>query len=109
MTRKFKNVGHRCREVYTPPYDLAHLARIIHNGADEWDKWNVYLTIGCSGNYIFGPYRVEINTSNGMWRIQSAETIYELRTGEGRTEAEGDLQDCSPKSIHTVLKKVDYK
>lgn len=65
--------------------------------------------IGCTGNYIFGPYRVGINTSNGMWRIQSADTIYGLRMGDGQTGYEGYLQDGSPESIYAVLKKVDYK
>lgn len=109
MAGTFRDKDPRCREVYTSPYDLASLARIISNNADEHDKWKVYTTLGHTGNYIFGPYRVEIDLSEGMWRIQSAETIYGLHAGEGWTESEGDLQDSSPESIYAILKKAGYR
>lgn len=109
MTRKFKDRGPGRREVYTPPYDLAGLAQIISNNTDKYNRWDVYITIGCVGNYIFGPYGVEICTSDRTWRVQSADTIYDLRMGEGHTEEEGSLQDCSAESIHAVLKKAHYK
>lgn len=109
MTRTSGGTDDRHRDVYTSPYDLAGLARIISNSADECYKWKVYITLGRAENYIFGPYRVEIDILNGMWRVQSAETIYGLHAGEGWTEAEGDLQDRSPEAIYAVLKKAGYR
>ena len=106
MTRTFNDAGDVHREVYTSPYDLASLARIISSNTDRYDRWSIYITIGCPGNYIFGPYKVDINTSNGVWSIQSAKTTYDLRMGNGCTEAGGELLDCSAKSICEVLRKV---
>ena len=105
MTRIFKDQLPRYREVYTSPYDLVGLAQIISNSIDEYDRWDVYITIGNSGNYIFGPYKVELHMSNGLWRVQSAETVYDLYMGNGCTEEEGELPDCSVGSIYMVLKK----
>lgn len=105
----FRNKDPRRREVYTSPYDLAGLARIIGNSADEYDEWKVHITLGRTGRYIFGPYRVDIDLRNRMWRVQSAETIHGLHAGEGWTEAEGNLQDSSPGSIYAVLKKAGYR
>jgi hypothetical protein len=109
MTRTFGSTDDRRREVYTSPYDLAGLAKIISSNTDDYDRWDVYITIGCPGSYIFGPYRVEINTSNGQWRIQSAETVYDLRTGNSHTEELGELLDCSTESICGVLRKAGYR
>ena len=109
MTREFKNANDRHREVYTSPCDLAGLAKIISSNTDDYDRWSVYVTIGCPGNYIFGPCRVEINMLDGVWRVQSAETIYDLRTGNGHTNLEGKLQGNNMAGIYSVLKKVYYK
>lgn len=105
MTRTFKDQSSKCREVYTPPYDLAGLAQIISNNIDRYDKWCVYITIGNSENYIFGPYKVELDIRNGLWRVQSAETVYDLHMENGRTEEEGELPDSSIESVYAVLKK----
>ena len=104
-----RSADDRHREVYISPYDLASLAQIISSSTDECDRWDVYITIGCAGNYIFGPYRVEINTSHRVWRIQSAETVYDLHIGNGCTEEEGDMLGCSAESIFYILKKVSHK
>ena len=109
MAGASRNKDPRCREAYVTPYDLVSLARIISSNADEYDKWKVYITIGRTGNYVFGPYEVEIDLQNWTWRVQSAETVHGLHAGEGWTEAEGDLQDNSPESIHVVLKKAGYR
>lgn len=106
MTRTFKSPHSRYREVYTPPYDLASLARIISNNTDKYDRWGVYITIGCPENRVFGPYKVELNMLNGLWCIQSAETVYDLHMGDGcMEEGRGKLPDCSAESVYTVLKK----
>ena len=105
MTRTFKDQPPKCREVYTPPYDLAGLAQIISNNTDRYDQWCVYITIGNSGNYIFGPYKVELDLRNGLWSIQSAETVYDLHMENGHTEEEGELLDCSAGAVYAVLKK----
>lgn len=109
MTRTFGDIDDRHREVYTSPYDLAGLAKIISSNTEDYNRWDVYITIGCPGNYIFGPYKVAINTSNGMWSVQSAETTYDLRMGNGYTEEEGELLDHRAESIYEVLKKVSYR
>lgn len=108
-TRAFKGIDNKHREVYTSLYGLTSLASIISSNTDKYNRWNIYITIGCTGNYIFGPYKVEINTPNGMWRIQSAETVYDLHMGNGHTEEEGELLDCSMESVFYVLKKACYK
>lgn len=109
MTRTFRGTDNKRRQVYVSPYDLASLASIISSNTDGYNRWDIYITIGCAGNYIFGPYRVEINMPSGVWRIQSAKTVYDLHMGNGRTEEEGDMLDCSTESIFYVLKKVGYK
>lgn len=109
MTRIFKDTGDGHREIYTPPCDLAGLAQIVSNNTDRYDRWSIYIAIGCPGNYIFGPYLVAINTSNGMWSIQSAETVYDLRMGNGYTEELGELLSCNAESICEVLMKVSYR
>lgn len=109
MTRTFNDACEGHREVYTPPYDLAGLAQIVSNNTDRYDRWSIYVTIGCPGNYIFGPYLITINTSNGMWSIQSAETVYDLRVGNGYTEERGELLNCNVDSICEVLRKVGYR
>lgn len=106
MTRIFKNQSPKCREVYTSPYDLIGLAKIISNSIDKYDRWRVYIAIGNPGNYILGPYKVELDMRNGLWRIQSAETIHDFHTGNSYTEEEGELLDSSVESIYMVLKKV---
>lgn len=105
MTSTFKDQSPKCRDVYTTPYNLASLAQIIRNNIDRYDRWHVYITIGNSGNYIFGPYKIELNIRHGLWRIQSAETVYDLHVGNGYTEEEGELPDGSAGSIYKVLKK----
>lgn len=109
VTRKFSETDDKHREVYTSPYDLAGLARIISNNAEDYERWDVYITVGCPGNYIFGPYRVEINTSSGVWRIQSAKTTFDLRMGDGHTEETGELSNCGVESIYEVLRKASYR
>lgn len=104
MTRIFKDQSPKCREVYTSPYDLAGLAKIVSDNIDRYDKWCVYITIGNSRSYIFGPYKVELDIRNGLWRIQSAETVYDLHMGNGCTKEEG-LLSSSTESIYTILKK----
>ena len=86
MTGTFKDQRLRHRAVYTPPWDLAGPAKIISNNADGYDQWDVYITIGSPGNCIFGPCKVELNIRNRLRRIQSAETIYNLHTGNGYTK-----------------------
>lgn len=108
MTRTFKDQSPKCREVYTPPYDLAGLAQIISSNIDKYDKWCVYITIGNSGNYIFGPYKVELDICSRFWRIQSAKTIYDLHMGSGYTEEEW-LLGSSVESIYTILKKASHR
>ena len=105
MTRTSKDRHSRHRAVYTSPYGLAGLAEVISNNADRYDQWDVYITIGSPGNYIFGPYEIKLNIHNGLWHIQSAETVYDLHTGNGYTEERGELLDGSAESIYTVLKK----
>lgn len=105
MTRTFKDQPSKCRDVYTTPYDLAGLSQIISNNIERYDRWHVYITIGNSGNYIFGPYRIELNIRHGLWCLQSAETVYDLHMGNGCTEEKGELPDGSAVSIYRVLKK----
>lgn len=106
MTGAFKDQSSKCREVYTSPYDLAGLAQIISANIERYDRWCVYITIGNSGNYIFGPYKIELDIRHGLWCIQSAETVYDLHMGNGCTEGEaGELPDGSAASIYKVLKK----
>lgn len=109
MTGTFRGTDHKCRDMYTSPCDMMGPAKIISNNTDDCDRWDVYITVGRSGNCIFGPYRVSINTSNGVWCIQSADTVYDLRMGNGVTEEEGKLKNRSTTEIYHVLKKVCYK
>lgn len=105
MTRTFKDRSPECRDVYTTPYNLSRLAQII-SSSERYDRWHVYITIGNSGNYIFGPYRIGLNICNGRWYIQSAKTVYDLHMGNGCMEEEGELPDGSAVSIYRLLKKV---
>lgn len=105
MIRTPKDQPLKCREVYTSPYNLGSLVRIIGNNIDRYDKWCVYITVSSFGNYIFGPYKVELNMRNGLWCVRSAKTVYDLHMGNGHIEEEGELPDSSIESVYTVLKK----
>lgn len=62
--------------------------------------WSVVVSVGCPGNWIYGPYDVALAVSYGCYIILDLEATERIDAG--------DVDCTSAESLYRVLRQVSY-
>lgn len=110
QTTNFNETGQGTIAItYTDPYDLPMLAKMIaeyHSGVLVWE---VVISVGCPGNWVYGPVSICFDFDNKTWLSGMGDTPWQLESGEMDVLGQGDLTIIDQKSIYNVLREVGIK
>lgn len=85
------------------PAAVPQVASMIANTASQQPHiktWSVVVSVGCPGNWVYGPYDVALDVAHGCYTITDLEA-------EERIDA-GDVDCTSAESLFDVIKQVSY-
>lgn len=85
------------------PAAIPQVARMLANTIAQQPgikTWSVVVSVGCPGNWVYGPYDVALDVAHGCYTITDLET-------EERINA-GDVDCASAESLYKVLRQVSY-
>ena len=87
---------------YTDPYDLPTIA----DHQEGVSVWEVIVSVGCPGNWVYGPILASFDFDNEAWLIGAGETTWQLEYGDMYVLDQGFLTSTRQSSIYDVLRKV---